>query len=64
MAGKFNAGEMVRLKGVVPQGPAQAKRYVEDTDTFEYLVKWVDIGGANHERWFAEDMLEAVPQVG
>lgn len=54
----FKKDQVVRVKAVVPQGPV-AKLRMDEDGTIYYLVSW-DANGETHERWFAEDQLEAV----
>jgi hypothetical protein len=53
MATMFKKGQTVKVKTVVPEGPVEAMRMDED-GTVSYLIKWVDVDDAPHERWFAE----------
>ena len=58
MATKFVRDQVVRLKGVIPQGPVEKMRMDEDGNFF-YLISWVDADGAEQQRWFAEaDLVE------
>jgi uncharacterized protein YodC (DUF2158 family) len=58
MATAFKKGQVVKVKTVVPEGPVEALRMDENGEFF-YLVKWIDVDGAQHERWFAEADLAA-----
>lgn len=59
MAVKFEKGQVVRVKAVIPQGPVQRFRMDEDGNMF-YLIGWTDVDGNPQERWFAEaDLVEA-----
>jgi hypothetical protein len=58
MATMFTKGQTVKIKTVVPEGPVEALR-MDENGTFFYLVKWTDVDGASHERWFAEADLTA-----
>ena len=60
MATKFQKGQEVRLKGVIPQGPVTKLRMDEDTGEVSYLLQWVDAEGNAQERWFAEGDLTEV----
>ena len=57
MATKFQKGQEVKLKGVVPQGPVVKLRMDENTGAVSYLLQWVDAQGLSQERWFSEDDL-------
>lgn len=56
MATKFQKGQDVRVKAVIPQGPVLKLRMDED-GVFWYLVPWTDENGQTAERWFQEDQL-------
>ena len=56
MATQFKKGDVVKLKTVVPQGPVQALRMLEDR-TVQCLIAWTDAEGNAQERWFDEDAL-------
>lgn len=56
---KFKKGEEVKLIAVVPSGPVMAMRMDEDGNV-QYLISWTDSNGAEQQRWFDEDQLEAV----
>lgn len=58
MAAKFARGQTVVLKVTPPQGPVQKIRMDEDGNV-QYLVRYVDDAGAEQERWFDEDALQA-----
>jgi hypothetical protein len=58
MATTFRKGQDVEVNAFVPHGPVQALRMEED-GTIMYLVKWTDLEGSEHERWFAENELTA-----
>jgi len=55
----FKKGDVVKLSGVVPQGPVIAMRMDEDGNV-SYLVEWTDVNGHTQQRWFAESDLAAV----
>jgi hypothetical protein len=59
MATKFQKGQDVRVKAVVPQGPILKLRMDED-GVFWYLISWTDENGQTAERWFQEDQLTEV----
>jgi hypothetical protein len=59
MATKFAKGDVVRLIGVIPQGPVVKLRMDEDGNFF-YLIEWTDVNGKSQSRWFAEDELAVV----
>jgi len=59
MATLFKQGDAVKVKAVIPTGPVQALRMLED-GTVQCLVAWEDTEGNQHERWFNEDALEGV----
>ena len=54
----FKKGDVVRLSGVVPQGPVLAMRMDEDGNV-SYLIEWTDADGNAQQRWFAESDLIA-----
>ena len=56
MATKFQKGDVVKVKAVVPQGPVQAFRMDEDGVVF-CLIEWTDAEGNVQQRWFEEDTL-------
>jgi uncharacterized protein YodC (DUF2158 family) len=56
MATKFQKGQQVKVKAVIPTGPIQAFRMREDGVIF-CLVQWVDDAGITQIRWFKEDDL-------
>jgi len=56
---KFKKGEEVKLIAIVPEGPVLSMRMDEDGNV-QYLVGWTDANGAEQQRWFDEDQLEAV----
>jgi hypothetical protein len=58
MATAFQKDQIVKLTAVVPQGPVQALRMLED-GTIQYLVSWADADGQEHSRWFDEGQLTA-----
>ena len=55
----FKKGDVVKLAGVVPQGPVLAMRMDEDGNV-SYLIEWTDVDGNPQQRWFAESELTAV----
>lgn len=58
MATAFKKGDIVKLVGVIPQGPVHALRMDEDGNV-SYLIEWVDIEGNTQQRWFNEAELAA-----
>ena len=56
MATKFQKGDVVKVKAVVPEGPVQAFRMDEDGVVF-CLIEWTDAEGNVQQRWFEEDTL-------
>jgi hypothetical protein len=58
MATAFKKGDAVKVKAVVPQGPVEALRMLED-GTVQYLISWTDADGASQSRWFDESTLDA-----
>lgn len=54
----FKKGDVVKLAGVVPQGPVIAMRMDEDGNV-SYLIEWTDADGNAQQRWFAESDLIA-----
>ena len=55
----FKKGDVVKLNGVVPQGPVLAMRMDEDGNV-SYLIEWTDAEDQIQQRWFAESELVAV----
>ena len=55
----FKKGDVVKLAGVVPQGPVIGMRMDEDGNV-SYLIEWTDAQGITQQRWFAESELVAV----
>jgi len=55
----FKKGDVVKLAGVVPQGPVIAMR-MDDDGNVSYLIEWTDVDGNPQQRWFAESDLAAV----
>jgi hypothetical protein len=55
----FIKNQNVRVKAVIPEGPVVALRMNEDGQFF-YLIEWTDAKGAQQQRWFKEEELEAV----
>ena len=55
----FKKGDVVKLAGVVPQGPVTSMRMDEDGNV-SYLIEWTDAEGNAQQRWFAESELVAV----
>lgn len=55
----FKKGDVVKLAGVVPQGPVIGMR-MDDDGNVSYLIEWVDVNGNMQQRWFAEADLAAV----
>jgi uncharacterized protein YodC (DUF2158 family) len=58
MATAFKKGDAVKVSAVVPQGPVEALRMLED-GTVQYLISWTDADGASQSRWFDESTLIA-----
>jgi hypothetical protein len=55
----FKKGDIVKLKGVIPQGPVVKFRMDEETGVVSYLIQWTDAEGLDNERWFEEaDLIE------
>ena len=59
MAAKFKQGDVVKLASVIPQGPVEKFKMLDDR-TILCLISWVDADGNSQHRWFAEDQLEKV----
>lgn len=53
----YKKGDVVRLKGVVPQGPIGAMRMDED-GTVWCMLEWTGDDGQVHSRWFKADDVE------
>lgn len=60
MALKFPAGTKVRQ--IVKPLVGVADRPVIIDNDVQYMVKWTDEAGDEHERQFREDEIEAVPE--
>jgi uncharacterized protein YodC (DUF2158 family) len=58
MATTFKKGDTVKAQSVIPMGPVEALRMLED-GTVQYLISWVDADGASQSRWFDENALTA-----
>ena len=54
----FKKGDVVKAKGVIPEGPVEAMKMDEDGNVF-YMISWVDADEVLQARWFAEDSLSA-----
>lgn len=59
MATKFQKGDKVRVKSVVPQGPVQKLHMTEDGQFF-YQISWKNENGVTCTRWFPEETLVSV----
>ena len=55
----FKKGDVLKLAGVVPQGPVIGMR-MDDDGNVSYLIEWTDVNGNIQQRWFAESELVAV----
>jgi hypothetical protein len=55
----FKKGDVLKLAGVVPQGPVIGMR-MDDDGNVSYLIEWADVNGNMQQRWFAESDLAAV----
>lgn len=55
----FKKDDVVKLKMVVPSGAVQ-KMAMDDDGNVTCLLEWVDEKGETQQRWFAEELLEAV----
>ena len=53
-------GDSVKQVVTPIQGTVTAKRFNDDTDSFEYLVSYSDTAGNAAERWFSESEIEGV----
>jgi hypothetical protein len=58
MATKFNKGQVVKVRTVVPNGPVEKIRMAEDGEIY-YFISWVDQDNHKQGRWFAEKELMA-----
>lgn len=56
----FAKGQTVKQVVHPIQGEITSKRFNEDTDSFEYLVTYLDAAGSPVERWFTESEVEAI----
>lgn len=55
----YKKGDVVKLKGVIPQGPI-VKMRMDDNGTVWCLMEWTTENGQVHSRWFMDNELEAV----
>jgi hypothetical protein len=55
----FKKGDVLKLAGVVPQGPVIGMR-MDDDGNVSYLIDWTDVNDNIQQRWFAESELAAV----
>lgn len=62
MAERFKKGAPVRQRVKIIEGEVKDVAFDADSDTFRYLVSYVDETGEQHERWFAHDEIEAVEE--
>jgi hypothetical protein len=51
-------GDSVKQIVTPIQGTVAAKRFNDDTDSFEYLVSYTDSAGNVAERWFTESEIQ------
>ena len=58
MSTKFAKDQVVKVKGVIPQGPVEKLR-MDEEGKFYYLISWKDANDVQHQRWFDEDDLIA-----
>jgi len=58
MASTFKKGDVVKVPAVLPEGPVQSIRMLED-GTVQYLIEWQDAEGQAQQRWFNEEQLIA-----
>lgn len=56
----FSKGQTVKQMVHPIQGEIISKRFNEDSNSFEYLVTYLDPDGNAVERWFTESEVEAV----
>lgn len=56
MAATFKKGTIVKAIAVIPTGPVESVRMLDD-GTVMYLVTYTDVNGVEHQRWFDEDQI-------
>lgn len=58
MAATYRKGDMVKAVAVIPTGPVESIRMLED-GTVVYLITFTDVNGIEQQRWFDEDQITA-----
>jgi len=58
MAATYRKGDMVKAVAVIPTGPFESIRMLDD-GTVVYLVTYTDVNGVEQQRWFDEDQITA-----
>jgi len=58
MAATYRKGDMVKAVAVIPTGPVESIRMLDD-GTVVYLVTYTDVNGVEQQRWFDEDQITA-----
>lgn len=56
----MEAGQTVRQRAPVIEGPIVDTRYNREARGLEHLVSFVDAEGEQHQRWFLESQLEVM----
>mgnify|MGYP007049618671 CR=1 FL=1 len=56
MASTFKKGDLVKAIAVIPTGPVESVRMLED-GTIKYLVSYTDVNGVAQQRWFSENQI-------
>ena len=56
MAATYKKGTMVKAIAVIPTGPVESVRMLDD-GTVVYLVTYTDVNGVETQRWFDEDQI-------
>jgi hypothetical protein len=58
MATNFKKGDMVKAIAIIPTGPVESIRMLDD-GTVVYLVTYTDVNGVEQQRWFDEEQITA-----
>lgn len=56
MAATFKKGTIVKAIAVIPTGPVESVRMLDD-GTVMYLVTYTDVNGVEQQRWFDEHQI-------
>jgi hypothetical protein len=58
MASTYRKGDMVKAVAIIPTGPVESIRMLDD-GTVVYLVTYTNVNGEEQQRWFDEDQITA-----